>query len=200
MSKPKIAIVIGSIRPNRFADKATQWIADIAKARTDLDFEIVDLKDYPLPFFDEPISPAWAPSKNEVAQKWQKTVASYDGYIFVAAEYNRAPTAVLKNALDYAYGEWNKKPAAFVGYGVLGAARAVEHLRNIAVELQMAPTRAGVHIAGADFIGALTKNEPLAEKTHLAEGATAMLDQLSWWAHALKTARDADAAAQSKAA
>ena len=96
--------------PNRFADKPAEWIAEIAKARGDIDVEIVDLRDYPMPFFDEAASPAWAPSQNEVAQNWQKKVAELDGFIFIAAEYNRGPTAVLKNALDYAYNEWNKKP------------------------------------------------------------------------------------------
>lgn len=195
--KPKIGIVIGSVRPNRFADKPAKWIEAIARARGDLDIEVVDLKDYPLPFFDEPVSPAYAPSQNAVAQKWQKKVDSLDGYIFLAAEYNRAPTAVLKNALDYAYKEWNKKPAAFVGYGMLGAARAVEHLRTIAVELQMAPTRAGVHIAGQDFLGALMHGKDLKDAAHLNDSADQALDQLAWWAKALKIARDAEATAGS---
>ena len=90
-----------------------------------MDVEIVDLRDYPLPFFDEVASPAWVPSKDETARKWQDKIASLDGFIFTAAEYNRGPTGVLKNALDYAYNEWNNKPAAFVGYGG-GGARAIE--------------------------------------------------------------------------
>jgi NAD(P)H-dependent FMN reductase len=201
MSKPKIGIVVGSTRATRFADKPTQWIADIAKARSDAEFEIVDLRDYPLPFFEEAVSPAWGPSKSEVAQKWQKEVASFDGFVIVTAEYNRGPTAVLKNALDYAYNEWSKKAVAFVGYGMLGAARAVEQLRNISVELQMAPTRHGVHIAGNDFLGALQQGKPLAEMEHLNQGAAVMLDQLVWWTQALKAARDADTvAAEAKAA
>ena len=146
MTKPKIGIVIGSTRPNRFGDKPAEWIANIAKARGDLDVEIVDLRDYPMPFFDEARSPAWAPSKNEVAAEVAKKVAELDGFIFIAAEYNRGPTAVLKNALDYAYKEWNRKPVTFVGYGGVGGARAVEQLRLIAIEMQMAPTRTAVHI------------------------------------------------------
>jgi NAD(P)H-dependent FMN reductase len=201
MSKPKIGIVVGSTRATRFADKPTQWIAEIAKARSDAEFEVVDLRDYPLPFFEEAMSPAWGPSKNEVAQKWQKKVASFDGFIVVTAEYNRGPTGVLKNALDYAYNEWSKKAVAFVGYGMLGAARAVEQLRNISVELQMAPTRHAVHIAGNDFLGALQHGKPLAEAEHLNQGATVMLDQLVWWTKALKAGRDADTvAAEAKAA
>lgn len=193
MSKPKIGIIVGSTRANRFADKPTEWIANIAKARTDLDFEVVDLRDYPMPFFEEATSPAWAPSQNEVAQRWQKKVEELDGYIFITAEYNRGPTAVLKNAIDYAYNEWNNKPAAFVGYGGVGAARAIEQLRLHAVEMQMAPTRAGVHILMPDFVAVLQQGKKLEEIEHLNQSATAMLDQLAWWAKALKAARDADA-------
>ena len=193
MSKPKIGIIVGSTRANRFADKPTEWIAHIAKARADLDFEVVDLRDYPMPFFEEATSPAWAPSQNEVAQRWQKKVEALDGYIFIAAEYNRGPTAVLKNAIDYAYNEWNNKPAAFVGYGGVGAARAIEQLRLHAVEMQMAPIRAGVHILMPDFVAVLQQGKKLEEIEHLNQSATAMLDQLAWWAKALKAARDADA-------
>src|SRR5687767_3494946 len=188
MSKPKIAVVIGTTRTTRFGHKPAQWIHEIASARKDLETEIVDLRDYPMPFFDEVASNAWAPSKNEVAQRWQKKVAEFDGYIFVSAEYNRAIPAVLKNALDYAYPEWNRKAAAFVGYGSVGAARAVEQLRLIAIELQMAPTRTGVHIQGADFMAALQHGRPLEDLSYLQANAADMLDQLAWWASALKTA------------
>jgi NAD(P)H-dependent FMN reductase len=193
MSKPKIGIIVGSTRANRFADKPTEWIAEIAKTHTDLDFEVVDLRDYPMPFFEEATSPAWAPSQNEVALRWQKKVDELDGYIFITAEYNRGPTAVLKNAIDYAYNEWNNKPAAFVGYGGVGAARAVEQLRLHAVEMQMAPIRAGVHILMPDFVAVLQQGKKLEEFEHLNQSAAAMLQQLSWWAKALKAARKADA-------
>lgn len=193
MSKPRIGIIIGSTRATRFADKPAEWIANIAREHAELDFEMVDLRDYPMPFFEEAASPAWAPSQNEVAQRWQKKVEGLDGYIFIAAEYNRGPTAVLKNAIDYAYNEWNNKPAAFVGYGGVGAARAIEQLRLHAVEMQMAPIRAGVHILMPDFVAVLQQGRKLEEFEHLNQSANAMLNQLSWWAHALKKARDADA-------
>jgi NAD(P)H-dependent FMN reductase len=190
MSKPKIAIVIGTTRATRFGHKPAQWIHEIASARKDLETEIVDLRDFPMPFFDEVASNAWVPSKNEVAQRWQKKVAEFDGYIFVTAEYNRSLSAVLKNALDYAYPEWNKKPAAYVGYGSVGAARAIEHLRLVSVELQMAPMRTGVHIQGADFLAVLKDGKQIAELPHLQQNAADLLDQLAWWAKALKTARE----------
>ncbi len=195
MPKIKIAIIISTTRETRFGDKPAQWIHDIASQRDDLTTEIIDLRDFPMPFFDEVASNAWAPSKNEVAQRWQKKVAGFDGYIFVTAEYNRGSPAVLKNALDYAYPEWNRKPAAFVGYGGVGAARAIEQLRLVAIELQMAPIRTGVHIQGADFMATWKEGKNLKELPHLQQNATEMLDQLVWWTEALRDAREFSASA-----
>jgi len=196
MSKPKIAIVVGSTRAARFADVPTQWIAKIAKQHADIDVEVVDLRDFPLPFFDEVASSAWAPSQNEIAQRWQKKVASFDGFIFTAAEYNHGPTAVLKNAIDYAANEWNKKPAGFVGYGSVGGARAVEQLRLHAVELQMAPVKSAVHIAWADFLAVRQGEKKLDELEHLNQAATALVNDIAWWARVLKAARAADVVAE----
>lgn len=142
-----------------------------------------------MPFFDEPASPAWAPSKDETAQRWQKKIDSLDGFIVIAAEYNRAPTGVLKNALDYAYNEWNNKPVAFVGYGSAGGARSIEQLRLIAIELQMAPIRSGVHIQWAVYEPVAKGEKKLEEFDFLNDTAKGMLDQLSWWANALNAAR-----------
>ena len=194
MAKPKIAIIISTTRAARFGEKPAKWIHGIASQRDDMAVELVDLRDYPMPFFDEPASNAWVPSKNEAAQRWQKKVAEFDGYIFVTAEYNRGVSAVLKNAIDYAYPEWNRKPAAYVGYGSVGGARAVEQLRLINIELQMAPMRSGVHIQGADFLAVWQQGKDIGELTYLRQNAKDMLDQLVWWTNALKTARDADAA------
>jgi NAD(P)H-dependent FMN reductase len=111
----------------------------------------------------------------------------------VTAEYNRGISAVLKNAIDYAYPEWNKKTAAYVGYGSVGGARAIEQLRLINVELQMAPMRTGVHIQGTDFMAVWQQGKNISELTYLQQNAKDMLDQLVWWTNALKTAREADA-------
>ncbi len=170
----------------------TQWIAKIAKSHADINVEIVDLRDFPLPFFDEVASSAWVPSTNEVALRWQKKVAEFDGFIFTAAEYNHGPTAVLKNAIDYAANEWNKKPAGFVGYGGVGGARAVEQLRMHAVELQMAPVKSAVHIVWADFLAVRQGEKKLEDMEHLNQAATALVNDVAWWAKALKTARQAD--------
>lgn len=198
MANPKIAIIISSTRDTRFGDKPARWINDIAAQRSDLDVEVVDLRDFPLPFFNEVASNAWAPSQNEVAQRWQRKVGEFDGYIFIVAEYNRSITAALKNALDQSYVEWNRKPAAYVGYGSVGGARAIEQLRLINVELQMVPNRTGVHIQGADFAAVSRGDKNLNELPYLQQNVSAMLDELSWWAHTLKEAR-AQTSGQAKA-
>jgi NAD(P)H-dependent FMN reductase len=195
-TKPRIGLIIGSTRPTRFADKPAQWMLKQARTRTDMDVELVDLRDHPLPFFDEMASNLWMPSRNAEAVRWQQTVGRYDGFIFVVAEYNRSITGVLKNALDQAYREWNRKPFTAIGYGGTGAARAVEHLRLIGVELQMVPTRGAVHIGGADFmtVHPLGGNKPIEEiETHLLPSVTAALDELVWWARATMAAKAAAA-------
>jgi len=189
MELPKIAVIIGSTRDHRYGIKPAQWIYDAASQRPDMTVELVDLRDFPLPFFNEKASNAWVPTENEIGQRWQKKVAEFDGFIFVTPEYNRSIPASLKNALDFSYLEWCRKPAAVVGYGSVGAARAVEHLRTIAIELQMAPTRTGVHIQGADFISTWKQGKSLSELSHLGPNVQAMLDELTWWTKALMVAR-----------
>src|ERR1700761_4468135 len=164
-TKPRIAVIVGSTRPTRFADTPAQWILKQAQARGDIDAELVDLRDYPLPFFDEMASNRWMPSSNPEAVRWQETVGKYDGFIFVVAEYNRSITAALKNALDESYKEWEHKPFPAIGYGGVGAARAIEHLRLIGIELQMVSTRTAVHICGADIFAVhpMGANKPIEE-------------------------------------
>jgi NAD(P)H-dependent FMN reductase len=195
-SKPRIAVIVGSTRPTRFADAPAQWILKQAQARGDMDVELVDLRDHPLPFFAEMASNAWMPSQNPEAIRWQQTVGRFDGYIFVVAEYNRSITGVLKNALDQAYKEWNRKPFTAIGYGAAGAARAVEHLRTIGVELQMVSTHAGVHIGGSDFatVHPMFGKKPIeAIEAGLLPSAKTALDELVWWAKATMAAKAAEA-------
>jgi NAD(P)H-dependent FMN reductase len=191
MTQPKIAIIIGTTRQGRFADRPAQWIFDLAKARGAADFELVDLRDYPLPFFDEPMSPAYAAPKNEAAQRWGKKVAEFDGYIFVTGEYNRSVPGVLKNALDYLFLQLSRKPAGFIGFGGVGGARAIEHLRLIMVELQAAPLRNAVHIGLAEFIGMLQQGKAFADYPYLEQSANLMLTDLLWWTSTLKLGREA---------
>jgi len=191
VSLPSIAIVIGTTRQGRFGDRPARWMLELARKRDTASFDIVDLRDHPLPFFDEPRSPMWGPLAGEAAQRWAATLAGYDGFIFVTAEYNHGIPAVLKNALDYAYAEFVRKPAAFVGYGGVGAARAVEQLRLVTIELQMAPVRNAVHIGLTEFIGMLQQGKDFTDYPHLAQSAEGLLDDLLWWTGALKAAREA---------
>lgn len=198
MSKLKIAVILGSTRDSRFGAVPAQWILDLARQRPELDVELVDLKDFDLPLFNEAASNAWMPSQSPEAVRWQNKISEFDGYIFVTAEYNRSITGALKNALDQAYVNWNKKAAGYVGYGTVGGARAVEHLRNIAVELQMASTRSAVHIGGADFFTVWNggANQPIsAIEQNILPSARDMLDQLTFWARAAKWARMEEATA-----
>ncbi len=198
LDKPRIAVVIGSTRDSRFADKPANWIYDLAKRRDDWEVELVDIRDFDLPLFNEKSSNLWAPSADPRAVAWQDKLATFDAFIFVTAEYNRSVPGSLKNALDQAYKEWVRKPAAVVGYGATGAARAAEHLRTIAIELQMVPIRHGVHILGADFF----KVHPMGGDAAIAEieanilpGARAMFDDLDWWTRATMAARSETRAA-----
>ncbi len=193
-AKPRIAIIIGSTRPTRFADAPAGWMLKQAQARADIEVELIDLRDHPLPFFDEAASNLWVPSKNPEAIRWQHTIARFDGFIFVVAEYNHSITAALKNALDEAYTEWVRKPFAAIGYGGVGAARAIEHLRAIGIELQMVPVRTSVNIAGPDFIAVAPNfgKQPIESiEDHLLSPAKSMLDELAWWAGVTMTARRA---------
>ena len=194
MTKPKIAIIIGSTRPTRFADAPAQWMLKQAQARTDLDVELVDLRDYALPFFAEMASNAWMPSQDPKAVAWQNKLAGFDGFIFVVAEYNRSVTGVLKNAMDQANKEWAHKPMGAIAYGSMGGSSALQHLRVIAVELQMVPVRNAVHIGGAD----LFKIHPMGGNMNgtveqiegsLLPAAKGLLDDIVWWAKATMAAK-----------
>jgi NAD(P)H-dependent FMN reductase len=192
MTKPRIALIIGSTRKTRFADKPAQWMLAQMQARDDLEVELVDLRDFDLPLFDEVASNMWAPSADPRAVAWQKKLAEFDGYVFVVAEYNRSITGALKNALDQAYVEWARKPMGAIAYGSMGGARALEHLRTIAVELQMVPVRHAVHVGGGDFfkVHPMGGNAPMAEiEGSLAASATSTLDDIVWWANATKAAK-----------
>lgn len=191
MEKLKIYIILGSTRQNRFGEQAAQWVFDRAKKREEFTVELIDLRNLDLPFFDEPVSPSSNKGKydNPKAKEWAEKIGKADGYIWVSPEYNHSYSAVLKNAIDYVYPEWNKKAVGLVSYGSVGGARAVEHLRGVAAELQMVSMRTAVHIPAPwnllDSNGRFKGNE-------FNGMADLMLDQLSWWAQALKAARSQD--------
>ena len=190
----RIGLILSTTRAARFADRPAEWLLEIARKRSDAVFEVVDLRDYPLPFFDEPRSPMIIPPVNEVAKRWAAKLSELDGFVFITAEYNHGIPAVLKNALDYAYAEFNRKPAAFVGYGNAGGARAVEQLRLVLTELQVAPSKYAVQVTRAEFIGILRQGKTFADYPYLEESAVAMLEDLVWWAKTLRAGRRGNAA------
>jgi NAD(P)H-dependent FMN reductase len=190
---PHIGIIVGSTRQGRFADRPANWIFDTARQRTDLTAELIDLRDHPLPMFDEPMAPAWKPSTDPVARRWCAQLAALDGLIVVTPEYNHGYAGVLKNALDHAYAEFARKPIGFVGYGGVGAARAIEQLRLVAIELQMAPVRNAVHIGMIEYVGMVQQGKTFDDFPHLGQTATSLLDDIAWWARSLRAARDVGA-------
>ena len=192
-NKPKIALIIGSTRAARFADIPAQWMLKQAEARSDMTIELVDLRDYNLPLFNDMASNAYVPTADAGVAVWQKKLAEFDGYIFVVAEYNHSVTGSLKNALDNAYVEWEHKPMAAIAYGSMGGARALEHLRGIAVELQMVPVRNAVHIGGGDFWkvhpGMGGSGNMADIEAALLPSAKLTLDDVVWWANATMAAK-----------
>jgi len=143
----KIGIILGSTRPGRNGEQVAKWVYDIASKRSDAQFELVDLLDYPLPHYDEPRSPQSGQYEHDHTKQWSEKIASFDGYVMVTPEYNHSTSGVLKNAIDYLYTEWNNKAVGFVSYGGVGGARAAEHLRLIVGELQMADVRQQVALS-----------------------------------------------------
>lgn len=183
----KIQIITGSTRPNRVNRQVADWIFEIARQRPGLDVELVDIADYDLPLLDEPAPPSLGNYSQEHTKKWAAKIAEADGFIFVTPEYNHSVPGSLKNAIDFIYAEWNNKAAGFVSYGSASGVRAVEHLRGIAAELQVATVRAQVMFNLAqDFENYSVLKKP---GEHHEHGAATMLDQLEAWAGALKTVR-----------
>jgi NAD(P)H-dependent FMN reductase len=186
VSNLKIAIILGSTRPGRNGAAVADWVVDRAAARSAAHYELVDLADHPLPHLDEALPPTMGQYAREHTQAWAKTIGSYDGYIFVTPEYNHSTSGVLKNAIDYLYAEWNNKAAAFVSYGSLGGARAIEHLRAILSELQVAHVRQQLSFSMfTDFENFST----FAPGPQHADAAVVMFDQLESWAEAMKAVR-----------
>jgi len=188
-----IHTIVGSTRQGRFSEKPARWIFDQLTSRNGVTGELLDLRDYELPFFDQPVSPARfrGTYPNPIAAAWSEKVNGADGYVVVSPEYNHAYPAVLKNAFYWAFHEWNNKPIAFVSYGGVGGSRAVEQLRLVAIELEMAPIRFAVHLPPEVYRAVMNEQVPVDPKLfQLSQpAADRMLDQLIWWAHALKTAR-----------
>jgi NAD(P)H-dependent FMN reductase len=194
----KIAIIVGSTRPQRRCTQVVQWVAEAAGrhaavAAGDVTVEVVDLADYGLPLLDEPLPAIYGEYRNPHTLRWAEVIGGFDGFVFVTPEYNHSVPAALKNAIDYLFAEWNDKAAGFVSYGVHGGTRAVEHLRHIMAEVRVADVRSQVALSvftdfdytGEDPNGTFTPGED--REPALQE----MLTEVIAWSTALKPLRAA---------
>ncbi len=182
----RVAIVTGSTRPGRNNQAVARWVYDIAKRRSDAEFELVDIAEYKLPLLDEAVPPSMGQYSQTHTNTWAKKIGSFDAYVFVTPEYNHGTSAALKNAIDYLYREWNNKAAGFVSYGSAGGARAVEQLRLVMGELMVADVRAQVMLSLFTDFENFSKFKP--DPRHEAE-VNMMLDQVIAWGEALRGVR-----------
>ena len=187
MSKLNIGIILGSTRPGRKGGQVAEWVLDQAASRPEAIYELVDLADFALPHLDEVMPASMGQYENAHTKSWANKIAEFDGFVFVTPEYNHSTSGALKNALDFLYQEWNNKAAAFVSYGGGGGMRAVEHLRLIVGELQMADVRAQVSFSlHTDFENYTT----LVPGAQHAAGIATLFDQVESWSGALRTVRE----------
>jgi NAD(P)H-dependent FMN reductase len=182
----KIGVILGSTRPGRRGEQVARWVMNVARQRDAAEFDLIDLVDYPLPHLDEPLPPSMGQYANQHTRDWAATIGQYDGFIIVTPEYNHSTSGVLKNAIDYLYAEWNNKALGVVSYGAVGGARAAEHLRLIAGELQMADVRTNVALSMfTDF----TNFTDLAPGDHQVQALNTLIDQVIAWSEALSPLR-----------
>jgi NAD(P)H-dependent FMN reductase len=187
MSEPlKILVLIGSVREGRMALPIAHWVMEQAASQQTLACELVDLKEWDLPFYWHPRPPAAGGYTDPLQQDWARKIAAADGYILVAPEYNHSPSAVLKNALDTVYAEWNRKPVSLVAYGGVGGARSAEQLRLTAIALEMAPLSNAVHLVRP---GAKRQGDRFEGDAHDAKALQAVFEELAWWGAVLKAGR-----------
>jgi NAD(P)H-dependent FMN reductase len=190
----ELKVIVGSTRAGRFSELLVPWITKTVETYGEFNLEVIDLREYQMPFFDAAVSPAYIENGDYghgVVNTFAQKIATADAVVMITPEYNHGYSAVLKNAIDSVYREWNNKPLGIVSYGSAGGARAVEQLRQVAIELQMAPIRNGVHVM-APWL--LTENDG-SLKAGVLDSYTASLEsqlaQLHWWANALSVARKA---------
>src|SRR3954454_13368808 len=182
----KAGIIVGSTRPGRKAEAVARWVLEIARKRTDADFEVVDTQDLTPPPLDEPVPPSMGQYSKPHTKAWAAKVDSFDAFVFVTPEYNHGTSGALKNAIDFLFREWNNKAAGFVGYGSAGGVRAVEHLRLVMAEVQIATVRNQVALSLFTDFENYTKFKPAA---HHEKSVNQLLDQLIAWSGALKPLR-----------
>jgi NAD(P)H-dependent FMN reductase len=195
-----ISVIVGSTREGRFSEKPARWILDRLREREGVEARLLDLRDFPMPFFDQAVSPGWPhePYPHEAVRRWTAAIGESNGFIIVTPEYNFGPPGVLKNALDWVYPEWNRKPASFISYGGAGGARSVQQLRLTLIELQMVPLRFAVHIPREVLLAHFQGGDVEEGLAGLAASAKAMIDELLWWTDTLRSARQAPKAQTAK--
>jgi NAD(P)H-dependent FMN reductase len=182
----RIAVIIGSTRPGRKGEEVARWVYEIAQKRDDAEFELVDIKDFNLPLLDEPVSPMMGQYSQPHTKAWAARIDSFDAYVFVTPEYNHGTSGALKNAIDFLYKEWNNKAAGFVSYGGAGGVRAVEQLRLVLAEVQIATVRNQVLLSLFTDFENFNVFKPAA---HNEKAVNTMLDQVIAWGGAMKTLR-----------
>ena len=187
-----ISVIVGTTRKARFSEKPAHWILEHLKKRQDVDARLLDLRDFPMPFFDQPLTPAMPgrPAfENEAVQRWTAAIGASDGYVITTAEYNYGSAAVLKNAIDWVYPEWRRKPVSFISWGSAAGTRSVQQLRVTAIELQLAPIRSSVHIPVSTLMAHYQGGDVATGLAELDGPANAMIDDLLWWTNTLKAGR-----------
>ena len=182
----RVAIIVGSTRPGRKAETVARWAHEQAVTRKDAEFELVDIESFNLPLLDEPVPPSMGQYSKGHTRAWAEKIAGFDAYIFVTPEYNHGTSGALKNAIDFLYAEWNNKAAGFVSYGSAGGTRAVEQLRLVMAELQIADVRAQVALSLFTDFENFSTFKPGPQH---GRSMTALLDQVIAWGGAMKTLR-----------
>lgn len=183
----KIAIVTGSTRPGRNNLGVAQWVLEQAQAFGGADYELVDIADFSLPVLDEPFPAAYQNYQNDHTKAFAAKIAEFDGYIFITGEYNHSVQPALANALSFLNVELNNKAAGMVGYGSAMGARAIEHLRGILSELQIA------HVQKTGLFSLFTDFENVANFAPTEQSAASvqpMFEQLVAWTKAMEVVRE----------
>ncbi len=183
----RIGIIVGSTRPGRKALEVANWVFKNASNRENATYEIVDIADFNLPLLDESVPPSRGQYEKEHTKKWASKIAELDGFVFVTPEYNHSTSGALKNAIDFVYGEWTNKAAGFVGYGSMGGSRAIEHLRLIMAECQVATVRSQVMLSLFTDFENFSTFKPAEVHT---KSLNAMLEQLEKWTSAMRSIRN----------
>lgn len=192
VEKLRIGVVVGSTRPGRRGDQVAEWVAAASRAHVPaVDVEVVDVAAQGLPLLDEPVPAAIGDYRNPHTRAWSDVVRRFDGFVFVVPEYNHSAPAAVKNAIDYLFTEWNDKAAGFVGYGLHGGVRAVEHLRGALAEVKVACVRSQVALSlFTDFaIDDMTAPGTFTPAEHHTAQLQRTVDEVVSWSAALRAVR-----------